>query len=58
MNDILLNDNFKKFLENLTNLCNYLEEKNIVKEEQQVDFTVVKSLVKDLSQDKFNIMPY
>lgn len=58
MNDILLNDNFKKFLENLTALCNYLEEKNIVKEEQQVDFTVVKSLVKDLSQDKFNIMPY
>lgn len=58
MNDIILNDNFKKFLENLTALCNYLEEKNIVAESQNVNFEVVKSLLKDLSRDNINIIPY
>ncbi len=57
MNDILLNDNFKKFLENLTNLCNYLEEKNIVAESQKFNFGIVKSLLKGLSQDNINIVP-
>ena len=57
MNDILLNDNFKKFLENLTALCNYLEEKNIVAESQKFNFGIVKSLLKGLSQDNINIIP-
>lgn len=58
MNDILLNDNFKKFLENLSNILIYINEKDLTNGIQVESLEIIKTLLNDLTKDEVNIIYY
>lgn len=58
MNDILLNDNFKKFLENLSNILIYINEKDLTNGIQAESLEIIKTLLNDLTKDEVNIIYY